>query len=81
MTVYVVMQSEKLLGGKPVGHARVRGIFSTREKAEKHIGPQEEKYILCKECGHECRNKAADLDPDGNPWKKKLFIQKRTMDE
>lgn len=67
MKVYLVMQSERLAFGRPAGPSRVRGVFSSREKAEKHIGPREEKYIKYKTCGAQHINKAADLDHNGEP--------------
>ncbi len=81
MKVYLVMQSDQLRFGKPVGSSRVRGVFSTRLKAEQHIGPVEEKYIICESCGSERSNPKADLDGNYEPWKKKLFITERTIDE
>ena len=81
MKVYLVMQSERLAFGKPVGASRVRGVFSTREKAQEHIGPQEEKFIKCETCDHQRINEKADLDHNDEPWRKKLFITERTLDE
>ena len=75
MKVYIVMQSEKLRFGKPAGASRIRNIHSSKQKAEDEIGPIEEKYIKCKTCGHQHPNKAADLDHNFQPWKKKLFIR------
>lgn len=75
MTVFLVMQSDKLRFGKPSGPSRVRGVFSTKEGAEENIGPQDEKYIKCKECGHSHKNQNVELDMYGEPWRKKLFIK------
>lgn len=75
MKVYLVMQSEKLRFNKPVGPNRVRGVFATKQKAEEHIGPIEEKYIECETCGGQRSNPAADLDNNFEPWQKKLFIR------
>ena len=75
MKVYLVMQSELLRFGKPAGSSRVRGVFTTREKAEEYIGPIEEKHKKCETCGHLCINHAADLDHNNKPWKKRLFIK------
>jgi hypothetical protein len=69
------MQSEKLAFGKLVGANRVRGCFSTKEKAEEYIGPIEEEYIKCKTCSRLRRNEAVDLDHNFENWRKKLFIQ------
>lgn len=81
MKVYLVMQSDQLNDGNPVGPSRVRGAFSTKKKAEEHIGPIEEKYIICETCGSEHHNPKADLDDNYEPWRKKLFIREWTVDE
>lgn len=64
MKVYLVMQ-------KPDN--RVRGVFSTRQKAEEEIGPLEKEFIKCDACGQSKRNEAYEA------WKEKLFIQERDM--
>lgn len=79
MTVFIVMQSERLIFGKPMGSSRIRDVFSTREKAEENIGPIEEKYIKCKECGTDHRNPKAELDNNFEPWRKKLWIQEEEV--
>ncbi len=81
MIVYLVMQSDRLNDGNPVGPSRVRGVFSTEQKAKEHIGPIEEKYIICGTCGSEHSNPKADLDGNYEPWRKKLFIREWTVDE
>lgn len=81
MIVYLVMQSDELKFDKPAGPSRVRGVFSTKPMAEKHIGPIEEKYIICETCGNEHSNPKADLDANYEPWRKKLFIREWTIDE
>jgi hypothetical protein len=79
MKVFIVMQSERLIFGKRHGPSRVRDVFSTREKAEKNIGPIEEKYTNCKECGTKHPNPKADLDHNDEPWRKKLWIKEEEV--
>ena len=79
MTVFIVMQSEKLRFGKPAGPSRIRDVFDTKEKAENNIGPIEEKYIKCKECGTRHSNPNADLDNNFKVWKKKLWIKEKEV--
>ncbi|KKN98998.1 hypothetical protein LCGC14_0142430 [marine sediment metagenome] len=81
MKVYLVMQSDQLCGNKPVGSSRVRGVFSTKQKAENEIGPIEEECIKCPTCKQTHSNPKADVDNDFKNWKRKLFIEERTIDE
>lgn len=80
MKVYLVMQSERLFFGRPVGASRVRGVFLTREKAEKHIGPILPEIITCKTCNHEHKNPAVDLDHNFKPWRRTLSIVEREVE-
>ena len=72
MIVYAVMQSEKLVFGKPMGASRVRGIFSSQQKANEHIGPIEKESVKCECCGSDHSNPKYTSSDD---WKKKLFIK------
>lgn len=80
MKVYLVMQSERLFFGRPIGTSRVRGVFSTKEKAEKHIGPILPETITCGTCSHEYTNPAVDLDNDFKQWRRKLSIVEREVE-
>lgn len=67
MKVYVVMQSESR------GRKRVRGVYSTRAKADEFVGPQDSrKTIPCDDCGQQKPNPAYD---ELEAWKQKLSIK------
>ena len=73
MIVYLVIQNE----GAGRGSGRVRGVFSTKEKAQKYIGPIEERTTICKCCEQDRPNPKFSSSDD---WKKKLRIQEAVVD-
>lgn len=67
MKVYVVMQNE---GG---GSKRIRGVFGTRVKADKYVGPQDTRQTIpCDCCGQQKPNPEYD---ELEAWKQKLSIK------
>ena len=73
MIVYLVIQNE----GVGKGSGRVRGVFSTEEKALNYIGPIERQFMICECCGQNCVNPKFNSSDD---WKKKLRIQEAVVD-
>lgn len=66
MKVYVVIQKDE-------PDTRVRGVFSTHQKAQEYIGPQNVKpFIRCKDCGQKTPNPAYSTYEE---WKDKLFVR------
>jgi len=73
MIVYLVIQNE----GAGRGSGRVRGVFSTKEKAQNYIGPIEKRNTTCECCKQDRPNPRFSSSDD---WKKKLRIQEKVVD-
>lgn len=72
MKVYVVMQSEGKRVGQIFDSKRVRGVFSSKAKAEKYVGPQDTRpTIKCDCCNQQKPNPAYNFI---EAWKEKLSI-------